>query len=88
MLIRVATLVVTVLWYPAYTIKSMAYGQLAVSTILVSLYWFYFFREFTKKAELLKHRELHRDDPLLALPFNSLLDFLPRKLQGQVRGVY
>lgn len=85
MFIRVGTLVVTVLYYPAYTIRTMAYGQLAVSSILVTLYWFYFYREFQKKAELVKNKELHKDEPLLALPFDSLRDFLPKKLEGQVR---
>nr|CAG4650908.1 EOG090X04LH [Simocephalus serrulatus] len=83
MFIRVGTLVVTVLYYPAYTIRTMAYGQLVVSSILVTLYWFYFYREFQKKAELVKNKELHKDDPLLALHFDSLRDFLPKKLEGQ-----
>nr|CAG4636943.1 EOG090X04LH [Ceriodaphnia reticulata] len=83
MFIRVGTLVITVLYYPAYTIRIMAYGQIAVSTILVVLYWLYFYQQFQKKAELLKNRELHADDPLLALPFDSLLDFLPKRVEGQ-----
>ena len=33
---------------------------------------------------MLKNREIHRDDPLLLLPFDSLYDFLPRKIEGQV----
>ncbi len=62
----------------------MAYAQFAVSTILVVLYWLYFHQQFQKKAELLKNRELHADDPLLALPFDSLLDFFPKRIEGQV----
>lgn len=84
MFIRVGTLVVTVLYFPAYTIRTMAYGQFVVSSILVALYWFYFYQEFQKKAVLVKDRELHKDDPLLVLPFDSLRDFLPKKLEGQV----
>jgi hypothetical protein len=49
------------------------------------LYWLYFYQQFQQKAKLLKNKELHVNDPLLALPFDSLSDFLPRKLQGQVR---
>ncbi len=85
MFIRVGILVVTVLYYPAYTIRSMAYGQLAVSTTLLALYWLYFHLEFQKKAEYVKNRELHRDDPLLDLPFDSVRDFLPKKIVGQVQ---
>nr|CAG4641627.1 EOG090X04LH [Eurycercus lamellatus] len=80
---RVGTLVVAVLYYPAYTIKAMAYCQFTVSTSLLVLYWAYFHLQFRKKAELVKNKELHRDDPLLALPFDSLQDFLPKKIEGQ-----
>lgn len=82
--LRVVTLVVTVLYYPAYTIRSMAYGQLAVSTTLLVLYWVYFHLEFQKKAKLQKNKKQHRNDPLLSLPFNSVADFLPRRIEGQV----
>lgn len=84
MIIRVGTLVVSVLYYPAYTIKAMACGQMAVSTVLVVLYWLYFHREFQIKATLAKCKDLQSDDPLLALPFNSVLDFFPKTIQGQV----
>lgn len=82
--IRIGVLVITVLYFPAYTIVAMAYGQFVISFTLLALYWFYFYKEFQKKAELMKNRELHADDPLLALPFDSLVDFLPKRLQGQV----
>ncbi|XP_059351439.1 protein RFT1 homolog isoform X2 [Daphnia carinata] len=84
MLIRVGTLVVSVLYYPAYTIKATACGQVAVSTVLVVLYWFYFYQQFQRKANLIKNKDLHKDDPLLALPLNSVLDFFPKRIQGQV----
>jgi hypothetical protein len=84
MFIRVGTLVVSVLYFPAYTIKTMACGQFVVSTVLVVLYWIYFHQEFQKKAKVVKNKDLHPDDPLLALPFDSLRDFLPRKIQDQV----
>lgn len=83
MIMRVGTLVVTVLYFPEYTIRAMAYGQIGVSTTLLSLYWLYFYQQFQLKAKLLKNRELHANDPLLALPFDSLSDFLPRRLEGQ-----
>ncbi|KAI9565003.1 hypothetical protein GHT06_008745 [Daphnia sinensis] len=83
MLIRVGTLVVSVLYYPAYTIKAMACGQMAVSTVLVVLYWFYFHQQFQMKAKLIKNKDLHPDDPLLALPLNSVLDFLPKRIKGE-----
>ena len=82
---RIGTLVVTVLYFPSYTIKSMAYGQFAVSTTLVVLYWIYFHLQFQKKALLLKNKKQHRDDPLLKLPFNSVRDFLPKRVDGQVK---
>ena len=81
---RVGILVVIVLHYPSYTIKSFAYGQATASTILLVAYWAYFWYQFRQKAILMKNRELHQNNPLLALPFNSLKDFLPRKLEGQV----
>jgi len=84
MFIRVGTLVVSVLYFPAYTIKTMACGQFVVSTVLVVLYWIYFHQEFKKKAELVKNKDLYPDDPLLALPFDSLRDFLPKRIQDQV----
>nr|CAG4638392.1 EOG090X04LH [Cyclestheria hislopi] len=31
----------------------------------------------------MKHKELYPNDPLLALPFDSLWDFLPKKMTGQ-----
>jgi len=80
---RVGILVVIVLHYPSYTIKSFAYGQATASTILLVAYWAYFWYQFRQKAILMKNRELHQNNPLLALPFNSLKDFLPRKLEGQ-----
>jgi len=81
---RIGILVVIVLYYPAHTIKSFAYGQATASTLLLVSYWAYFWYQFHKKAILMKNRELHKNDPLLVLPFSSLKDFLPRKLEGQV----
>jgi len=80
---RIGILVVIVLYYPAHTIKSFAYGQATGSTILLVAYWAYFWYQFRQKAMLVKNRELHQNNPLLALPFSSLKDFLPRKLEGQ-----
>jgi len=80
---RIGILVVIVLYYPAHTIKSFAYGQATASTLLLVSYWAYFWYQFHKKAILMKNRELHKNDPLLVLPFSSLKDFLPRKLEGQ-----
>lgn len=84
MFVRVGTLVIAVLYYPAYTIRAVAYGQLAVSTILVVLYWLYFYTEFQKKRKLAINRSSHTDDPLLALPFDSLRNFMPQNVPGQV----
>lgn len=84
MFIRVGSLVVSVLYFPAYTIKTIAVGQFVISTVLVLLYWIYFHQEFKKKIKLAKNKDLHHDDPLLALPFDSLFDFLPKKIQEQV----
>ena len=81
---RIGILVVIVLYYPAHTIKSFAYGQATGSTILLVAYWAYFWYQFRQKAMLVKNRELHQNNPLLVLPFSSLKDFLPRKLEGQV----
>nr|CAG4649263.1 EOG090X04LH [Scapholeberis mucronata] len=83
LLIRVGTLVVTVLYYPVYTIRSMAYGQLAVSSVLLISYWLFFHKEFQQKAKLVKDKELYVGNPLLTLPFDSLTDFFPKRLQGQ-----
>lgn len=33
---------------------------------------------------MLKDRELHNNDPLLALPFDSIVDFFPKRVIGQV----
>ena len=81
---RISILVIIVLYYPSHTIKSFAYGQATASIFLVIAYWTYFGFQFRQKAIVMKNRELHPNDPLLALPFNSLTDFLPRKLEGQV----
>lgn len=80
---RISILVIIVLYYPSHTIKSFAYGQATASIFLVIAYWTYFGFQFRQKAIVMKNRELHPNDPLLALPFNSLTDFLPRKLEGQ-----
>lgn len=84
MFIRVGSLVVSVLYFPAYTIKTIAAGQFLISTVLVLLYWIYFHQEFKKKAKLVKNKDLYPDEPLLSLPFDSLFDFLPKKIQEQV----
>nr|CAG4647834.1 EOG090X04LH [Moina brachiata] len=78
MFIRVGILVGTVIYFPECTIRTTAYGQLVVSTVLVVFYWAFFHFEFKKKAEIVKNRELHRNDPLALLPFSSLREFLPR----------
>lgn len=83
MFIRVGSLVVSVLYFPAYTIKTIAAGQFLISTVLVLLYWIYFHQEFKKKAKLVKNKDLYPDEPLLSLPFDSLFDFLPKKIQEQ-----
>jgi len=75
---------VTVLYYPEYIIKSFAFGQALSSTCYVVVHWIFFWNQFRQKAELMKNREQHKDNPLLALPFNSLRDFLPRKIEGKV----
>jgi hypothetical protein len=74
----------TVLLAPEYTIQAFAWGLVAGSSSLVLLYTLYFYFQFKKKKTLMKNRELHPDDPLLLLPFDSLFDFLPRKIEGQV----
>jgi hypothetical protein len=84
MFIRVGSLVVSVLYFPAYTIKTIAVGQFVISSVLVVLYWIYFHQEFKKKAKLVKNKDVYPDDPLLALPFDSLLDFLPKRIQENV----
>lgn len=78
MFIRVGILVGTVIYFPECTIRTTAYGQLVVSTVLVVFYWAFFHFEFKKKAEVVKNRELHKNDPLSLLPFSSLREFLPR----------
>lgn len=82
MFIRVGILVITVLYYPENTIRTIAYGQLVISTFLVVSYWLYFHFEFKKKQEALKNRELHKGNPLIDLPFNSVVDFLPSNLSS------
>lgn len=81
---RIGILVVIVFYYPSQTIKSFAYGQATASVFLLVAYWAYFWYQFHQKAILMKNRELHQNNPLLALPLSSLKDFLPRRLEGEV----
>jgi len=83
LLVRMALLAIIVLYFPSQTINSFAYGQVFSSVTYVAVYWLFFWNEFRKKALLMKNREQHRDDPLLALPFDSVRDFLPRRLEGE-----
>jgi len=80
---RIGILVVIVFYYPSQTIKSFAYGQATASVFLLVAYWAYFWYQFHQKAILMKNRELHQNNPLLALPLSSLKDFLPRRLEGE-----
>ena len=81
---RISSMTLTVLLAPEYTIQAFAWGLVAGSSSLVLLYTLYFYFQFKKKKAMMKNREIHRDDPLLLLPFDSLYDFLPRKIEGQV----
>jgi len=81
--IRMGIFAITVLYYPEYIIKSAAFGQAFSSICYVVVHWIFFWNQFRQKAELMKNREQHKDNPLLALPFNSLRDFLPRKIEGK-----
>ena len=83
-IVRISSFALTVAYAPQYAIKAFAYGGILGSTVMVVFFTVFFFFEFRTKRELLKNRELHKDDPRLALPFDSLLDFLPRRIQGQV----
>jgi len=82
-IVRISSFALTVAYAPQYAIKAFAYGGILGSTVMVVFFTVFFFFEFRTKRELLKNRELHKDDPRLALPFDSLLDFLPRRIQGQ-----
>lgn len=87
-LVKIGTLAMVVLYYPAYTIRAMAYGQLVVSTIPVVLYWFYFYTELRKKRKLVKSKKLPKNNSLLALPFDSLHNFMPQSIPGQVSIIF
>nr|CAG4640795.1 EOG090X04LH [Eulimnadia texana] len=83
MAIKTFSLAFTVAWFPSYAIESFALGQLAASITFVISYALYFQLQFLEKAQLMKDRELHEDNPLLQLPFDTMMDFLPRKLAAQ-----
>nr|CAG4644725.1 EOG090X04LH [Leptodora kindtii] len=83
MAFKIFPLAATVLVCPEHTLKAFAIGHLAASFSLVTLYAWYFRRKLAKKHIAVKNKESQPNDPLLTLPFDSMRDFLPRKLTGQ-----
>ena len=88
MTLKISTLVATVLLRPEHTIKAFAFGQLAASISLVTLYAWHFRQELNKKQIAVKNKDSRPDDPLLALPFDTMRDFLPKRLEGQVYNTF
>jgi len=83
LVIRIGLLVIVVFYSPSNIIMSFAYGQAFASTFYVVVHWGFFWHQFRQKAELMKNREQHKDHPLLALPLDSIKDFLPGKIEGK-----
>ena len=69
-IVKTGTLTLTVLYAPQWTIRAFAYGVFLASAAVPVVYAAFFFRELRNKPS--------------RLPFGSLLDFLPRRIPGQV----
>lgn len=80
MLIKAGFILTAAICFPEHIIKSVAYGQLVSSIVLVVSFWVFFHLEFKKKAEVLKQGELDKDSSLARLPFSSIRELLPAQI--------
>lgn len=73
-------IVVTVNYFPGYTIRALAYGELATSTIILVVHWVYILFKLRKKVKQLKKEERCSSKLLYNFPVCSVREILPRNV--------